>query len=102
MAVAVELDLSGGMTVAFAHHLRVYPGEQGDRRRSMAKVMKSNFRQPRSVLQRVEVTRQLRRVVRVTKFVQKDILGDRQLTSLFGFDSHGLMMTAEDICRPSV
>jgi hypothetical protein len=44
----------------------------------------------------------LRRVVRVTKFVHKDILGDRQLTSLFGFDSHGLMMTAEDICRPSV
>jgi hypothetical protein len=39
MAVAVERDLSGGMTVAFAHHFGVHPGKQGDRRRSMPKVM---------------------------------------------------------------
>ncbi len=88
--------------MAFVHHFGVHPGKQGDCRRSIPKVMKGNFRQPRSTLQRVEVTRQLSPLVRVTKFVHNDILGDRQLTGLFGFPRHGLTMIAENITRPAV
>ena len=77
VAVAVQSDLRGGMAVAFAHHLRVHPGEQGHRRRRMPEVMEGYFRQARSTLQRVEVTSQLSRMVRVTKLVHEDVLGDR-------------------------
>ena len=62
MAVSVQRDLGGRVTVAFAHHFGMHPGQQSDGGCGVAKIMECDFRQARSTLQGVEVAGQASRM----------------------------------------
>ena len=67
--------------MAFAHHLRVHAGQQGDGGRGVAEIMKCDFGQTRSTLQGVEVTGQASRMEGIPELVDEYILGQGVLAS---------------------